>query len=270
MAKRYKENKKKKGNFILNLMLIGFIVLLIISSYKIIEWYSNSKANAKVLEEISSAVIVDNTKKDEESYTIDFKALKEKNSDAVAWLKVNGTDVEFSVVKTTNNGYYLSRNFNKEYNLGGWIFADYRNKFDGTDRNIIVYGHNMRDGSMFGSLKDIIKKEWYDNEENHKVIFITEQEKVAYEVFSVYQIEAEDYYIQTNFKNNTEFKKFADTLKQRSVKDFNVEISETDSILTLSTCANNNEYRIVLHAKKTNIPSDLTENDIQNNKENNK
>ena len=73
-------------------------------------------------------------------------------------------------------------------------------------------------------------------------------EKCIYKVFSIYKIENEDYYIKTEFKNDNEFEEFVKNLKKRSIKDFNVDISKDDNILTLSTCANNNKYRIVLHS----------------------
>ena len=163
---------------------------------------------------------------------------------------VKSRKYKFRIVKANDNSYYLSHNFNKEYNIAGWIFADYKNKFDTTDKNIVIYGHNMRDNSMFGSLKDVIKKEWYNNESYKYITLITEEEYHIYEVFSVYQIEKEDYYIKTNFKNN-ELEEFINTIKERSKKDFNVKVTKDDNILTLSTCANNNKYRVVLHAKKT-------------------
>lgn len=105
---------------------------------------------------------------------------------------------------------------------------------------------------MFGSLKNIINEEWYNNEENYNIIFITENENEIYRVFSVYKIEVEDYYIQTQFSSSKKFGDFVKTLKERSIKNFNEEVSAEDNILTLSTCANNNKYRIVLHAKKIN------------------
>ena len=103
---------------------------------------------------------------------------------------------------------------------------------------------------MFGTIKDVVKEEWYNNDENHEIIFITENEILDYEVFSVYQIETEDYYIQTHFENDEKFEEFINKIKNRSVKDFNTEVNSEDSILTLSTCANNKKYRVVLHAKK--------------------
>lgn len=246
-AKHYKQ-KTKKLDIIL---MCFFIILLLYSGTKIVLWYINNQNNKKISEEISQFVTVDETKTDnEEKYVIDFEKLKEKNSDTVAWLKVNGTNIEYPVVKTKNNDYYLTHNFNKEYNSAGWIFADYKNKLDGTDKNLVIYGHNMRDDSMFGSLKKVINEEWYNNEDNRYITLINESQTQIYEVFSVYQIEKEDYYIQTNFNTEEEFNTFAQTIKKRSKKDFNVNVSGEDNILTLSTCANNNKYRVVLHAKK--------------------
>ena len=105
----------------------------------------------------------------------------------------------------------------------------------------------MKNGSMFASLKDVIKEEWYNNENNKYIALITENENCKYQVFSVYQTETEEYYLQTNISN---FKEFVEKIKGRSKKDFNVDIKETDSILTLSTCADNTKYRVVLHAVK--------------------
>ena len=246
-AKHY----KKKTNKLNTILILLFIILLFYSGTKIVIWYVNNQNNKKITEEISQFVTVDETKtENEEKYVIDFEKLKEKNSDIVAWLKVNGTNIETTVVKTTDNDYYLTHNFNKEYNSAGWIFADYKNKVDGTDKNLVIYGHNMRDDSMFGSLKWVINEDWYNNEDNKYITLITENETQVYEVFSVYQIEKEDYYIQTNFNTEKEFNTVAQTIKKRSKKDFNVDVNENDNILTLSTCANNNKYRVVLHAKK--------------------
>ncbi len=245
-----KRKDKKKKVLIINIIQILLIVVLVYSAIHIAIWYKNNESNKKIIKETLKTVKINDDTKTKQKYEVDFKELKNKNSDTIAWLKVENTNIEFPIVKTNDNSYYLSHNFNKEYNKAGWIFADYKNKFDTTDKNIVIYGHNMRDNSMFGSLKDVIKKEWYNNESNKYITLITEEEYHIYEVFSVYQIEKEDYYIKTNFKNN-EFEEFINTIKERSKKDFNVKVTKDDNILTLSTCANNNKYRVVLHAKKT-------------------
>lgn len=239
---------KKKNKILITLIQIVLIAVIIFSGIKIIEWIKSNKKNKDIMSEIKENVVINNEMdSNNEEYKIDFVKLKQKNSDAIAWIKVNGTDIDFPVVKGTDNSYYLTHNFDKEKNKAGWIFADYRNKFDGTDKNIIIYGHNMKNGSMFASLKDVIKEEWYNNENNKYIALITENENCKYQVFSVYQIETEEYYLQINISN---FKEFVEKIKGRSKKDFNVDIKETDSILTLSTCADNTKYRVVLHAVK--------------------
>ena len=253
--KKISNNKNNIFSIIVVILLTG---VLVFSTIKVILYIVDNKQNKKVEEEISNFVeyseeTINNEEQEDNTsnkYNIDFTTLKGKNDDTVGFLKVNGTDIENIVVKGNDNSYYLKHNFNKEYNTAGWIFADYHNKFDGTDRNIIIYGHNMRNNTMFGTLHNVLNDKWKDVEENRYVTFITEQESYIYEVFSVYQIDAEDYYITTDFKNNEEFLKFANRLKSRSKYNFDVDIKENDSILTLSTCANNNKYRIVLHAKK--------------------
>lgn len=258
--------KKKVININLTKLIILIILLIVwISSIiKIIKWNKDNKDNEFIRNEIQQIIIKTNENQGDTNttnnnlsdssglYSVDFNSLKKINPDAVAYLEVNGTNITYPVVKSTDNSYYLLHNFNKEYNSSGWIFADYRNKFDGTDKNLIIYGHNVKDNSMFGSLKNILTKEWYDNEKNYNIKLATEGKNEAYRVFSVYQIEEEDYYIQTKFKNSESFSSFIKTLQKRSIKNFNEQISAEDNILTLSTCANNNKYRIVLHAKKVN------------------
>ena len=229
--------------------LILFIIL-IYSGAKIYHWHKENIKNSGMAENINKIAV---TKNDAENkYIVDFNLLKNQNNDTVAWIKVNGTNIEYPIVKAENNEFYLNHSFDKTENSAGWIFADYKNKFDGTDRNIVIYGHNRKDKSMFGSLKNILNPDWYNNAENSEIIFFAENESCVYKVFSVYQTEKESYYIKTNFSSNNEFEKFLETIKKRSIKNFETGVSQTDSILTLSTCADNDSYRVVLHAKKLN------------------
>lgn len=236
---------------VLFVILLFFVVMFITSGIKIIIYLKDAKKNEKIIHEISKEIEVERDNNDTNAirYNINFTSLKEKESDTVGFIKVNGTDIEHIVVQGKDNSYYLTHDFEKDYNSAGWIFLDYRNKLDGSDKNIIIYGHNMRNNTMFGTLKNILKKDWFENEDNRYITFITERESATYEVFSVYEIEAEDYYIKTSF-NTGEFNKYIDSMKARSKYDFNCDVSEEDKVLTLSTCANNNKYRVVLHAKK--------------------
>ena len=251
---RNKKNKSKKyKKAILNLVIyIMLLSILLYSGIKIYKWYKGKTNNSKIAEQIKHTVIVEEKNEDEnkKEYKIDFNKLKDQNNETVAWIKVNNTNTEYPVVKGTNNSFYLNHSFDKSNNSAGWIFADYRNKFDNTDKNIVIYGHNMKDNSMFGSLKNILNSDWYDNEENTNITLYTENEKCIYKVFSIYKIESEDYYIKTEFSDDNNFEQFVNTIKKRSIKEFNTDVSKDDNILTLSTCANNNKYRVVLHAKK--------------------
>ncbi len=252
-AKRYetKERQKRKIKFnIRSLLMLVFIVLLIFSGIKIIKWIFANKQNEELQSNLSQYVEIKEDEKDtqDNGYKIDFKALKEKNSDTVGWLKVNGTNIEYVVVKGTDNSYYLKHNFERQSNSAGWIFADYRNKFDYIDYNTVIYGHNMKNDSMFGTLKNVLNEEWYNNEENRHIVLVTERGTFTYEVFSVYEDKASDYPITTEFKNDNEYLKFLKTIKKKSKYNFNVDVSEEKSILTLSTCATNNQNRVTLHA----------------------
>lgn len=243
--------RKLKNKIIFCTVCLILVGILIFSGIKIYKWYKENNSNSKIIEKVNEAIVIkEDEPKENDKYIIDFELLKKQNSETVAWLKINNTKIEYPVVKTKNNDYYLTHSFDKSENSAGWIFADYKNKFDGKDKNIIVYGHNRRDGSMFGSLKNILSSKWYNNEENRNIIFNVNGQNYTYRVFSVYQIEKEDYYIKTNFNSDNEYEKFLNTIRKRSVKDFKEDVSKDDTILTVSTCANNNIYRVVLHAKK--------------------
>lgn len=234
-----------------NAIFLILLAILIYSGSKIVNWGKENVQNKSIAENINKAAVA--KQKDEENkYDVNFNLLKSQNSDTVAWIKVNGTNIEYPIVKAKDNEYYLTHSFDKSSNSAGWVFADYKNKFDGTDKNIVVYGHNRKDKSMFGSLRNILSSQWQNSSENTEITFISENENCVYKVFSVYQIQKEDYYIKTNFSSNKEFEKFLETIKNRSMKDFETPVSSVDSILTLSTCAANDNYRIVLHAKKSN------------------
>ena len=253
-GKHYNDNKKKKKrktkNIIIPTLLLIFISIMIFTGIKIFNWLKENKDSNDIIEDIQDSISIDDNTDTVDKYNVDFDSLKQKNSDTIAWLKVNGTSIEYPVVKTTNNDFYMTHSFDKSYNSAGWVFMDYENRFDGTDNNMVIYAHNRKDGTLFGTLKNILTEEWQNNEENFIIPFITENEKAEYQVFSVYKVESEDYYITTNFGTDNEFQKYIDTIKSRSIKDFNVDVSTEDHILTLSTCADNNKYRVVLHAKK--------------------
>ena len=115
-----------------------------------------------------------------------------------------------------------------------------------------MYGHNRRNGDMFGTLSRTLKEEWYTNKDNHIITFITEKEKELYEVYAVYEVPNEEYYIKTDFTDEG-YQEFLNKVSSRSYYDFNVNLDPSKPTITLSTCSGNDKYRTVLHAiKKTN------------------
>lgn len=222
-----------------------FLVLLIVSLLMICKWFNEKRTINNELDQIKNKVIIGKSNKTD----IDFKKLKETNSDTVGWLKINNTNIDYPVVKSTDNSFYLNHSFSKKENNAGWIFMDYNNKLDNTDKNIIIYGHNRLDNIMFGSLKKVLDKSWYRKKDNLRIKFTTDKEKNIYEIFSVYKIKEENYYINTNFTEE-KYTRFINNIKRRSIVDFNTNINDIKQILTLSTCTTNDNYRLVVHAKK--------------------
>ena len=241
-------NKQVK-KIILQLFIIVCLCGTIYYLYKIVTWKKHITDNKRVQEIVSEKInIVPSEDKKETKFEIDFDSLKGINKDTIGYIKVNNTNIDYIVVKGKDNSYYLNHNFERKWNVAGWVFADYHNKFDGSDKNIVIYDHNMKDGSMFGSLSNVLKKEWYTSDENKYITFVSENGTYKYEIFSIYTVDKEDYYINTMFKDNETFNSFINTIKSRSIYNFKVDVSKDNQILTLSSCTKGGKQRVVVHA----------------------
>lgn len=240
--------KKRLRPWVIITLLLMFLVGTIYYSYQIVLWKIHVNDNNKIQKKITDSIKIIESEEDTQ-YEIDFNSLKKKNPDTIGYINVNNTNINYIVVKGQDNNYYLNHNYDKKWNKAGWIFADYHNKFDETDKNIIIYGHNMKDGSMFETLKDVLTKDWYTNTNNHVITLITEKGTYHYQVFSTYSIDPEDYYINTKFYTEDSFYEFLKTLEKRSIYDYNIELKRDDKILTLSSCLGDGSKRVVLHAK---------------------
>lgn len=176
-----------------------------------------------------------------------FLELREKfnNEDIVGFLKINDTRISYPVVHGTDNSFYLNHDISKKENVAGSIFMDADNSVDDFSQNTIVYGHNMKDQSMFHNVR------YYITDENfyslHKYItFKTLYEDTKWEIFSFYSTGTDFDYIQTNFSSD----EFLQEIKNKSIYETGVYITPQDKILTLSTCKNDAaDSRYVIHAK---------------------
>lgn len=179
----------------------------------------------------------------------------QKNSETVAWLQVNGTKVNYPVVQHSDNDFYLEHDFYKRKTTNGWIFADYRNNFETFDNNTIIYGHNLINDTMFGSIPNIFKNKWFNNQNNHYIKLSTKNTNSVWQIFSVYKIEPTTDYLQAKFNSTTAYEEFLNKLKNRSTYNFNTPLNYTDKIITLSTCDDTGTKRVAVHAKLINIES---------------
>lgn len=263
------KKKKKWKKWVLIFLILVFIVVLVYSLLKILFWFKDNMDMSSVIKEISENIEVEeviddgNTElvnEEEDALSdywyyitfplinVDIGNLKVKNKDTVGWINVNNTNINYPFVLANDNNYYLNHSFDNSVNKAGWVFLDYRNDNNLSDKNNIIYAHSRLDKTMFGSLNDTLKYSWYSNKDNHIIKISTEKENTLWQIFSVYKIPVESYYITTNFLNDSAFEDFLDVIKKRSVFDFNTNLTKDDRILTLSTCYSDKE-RTVIHAK---------------------
>ena len=178
-----------------------------------------------------------------------FSELLHINNETVGWLTVNNTKVDYSVVQHKNNDFYLKHDFYKNRNANGWIFADYRSDFRYFGTNSIIYGHNLINKQLFGSLSWTLKESWYKKEENQYIKLSTPDSNTIWRIFSIYTTKPETYYLKTYFQTEQEHLSFLNTLEKRSFYDFeNDELNNNTKILTLSTCTDYGSKRMVIHA----------------------
>ena len=262
--------KIKWKNIILILIIITSSITLLISIFNIIKWKIDSNKTNYEITNIQENINVEEIQDTENTeiiepvievpkenpywdyinmnmINVDFNGLKRTNPDVVGWLKVNGTNINYPFVQSSDNDYYLTHSFNKSYNGGGWVFLDYRN--NGTNnKNTIIYAHGRSDKTMFGTLKNVLNNGWLNNTNNYVIKISTETENSLWQIFSVYRIPTTSDYLQTNFNDETEYQNFLDMIKDRSNHNFDTNVASTDNILTLSTCYNNSD-KMVVHAK---------------------
>ena len=264
-------NNNNRNKIIFLFIYIILVTILSVCVVKIVHWYDDSNNTKKEVNDIEKMVdvkeIVDSNVSielinepdiPESDYwyfvkmpliQVDFNDLIIMNPDTVGWIQVNNTNINYPIVQADDNDYYLNRSYDKSYNEAGWVFMDYRNNNDFSNRNTIIYAHSRLDKTMFGSLSKTLKSNWYQNKDNHIIKISTPYENSLWQIFSVYTIEAEAYYITTDFSSDDEYMNFLNTLKSRSKHNFNTSLNSSDTIITLSTCYSDN-VRTVVHAKK--------------------
>lgn len=188
----------------------------------------------------------------------DYKTLLNMNKDLIGWLKIADINIDYPVMQTNDNSYYLDHNFDKKYDKNGCLFLDYQCDVINRNMNLIVYGHNMQSGKMFGSLSKYSSEDYY--KEHPKFEFDTIYEKGAYEIVYVFRskIYNEDtvvfkYYQFLDAQSEKEFDSNMAEMAKISLYDTGITPKYGDELLTLSTCDyQENNGRFVIVARKIN------------------
>lgn len=223
------KNIKINRKFIINLILIIIILVCVFKlASRYLDYYKEKKKYSTV--QILKPIIKENINVDNNENTNEEK-LKNINSDYRMWISIPNTDINYPVVQGKDNDFYLHNNFNKEKSDSGAIFVDYNNNID-LDKNIIIYGHDMKDGSMFNKINNFKKQEAFNN---GTIKIIKDNKEYTYEVFSVFVVKENYDGIKLKFNTNEDYVKYIDELKQKSM--YNKNISEKNNILTLFTCS---------------------------------
>ena len=182
-----------------------------------------------------------------ERIAVDFEALSGKNDDLVAWILIPAVDISYPVVQGDDNEYYLHRDINRDYLFAGSIFMDTYNTPSFYNYNTIIYGHNMRDGSMFARLKDFTDKQTYEKCRYFWVM--TPDGDYLYEICSVHPASSGSETYTVRFENYEHYRKWQDEMLSLSVVATGVRLEYQDRIVTLSTCTENSSIRMTVQGK---------------------
>lgn len=229
-------------------IIVLLVVIMVFSAFMIIKtmWeYSEADDIYKDLQsefvetKSEEDVNTDDTKSNTEALetapiSVDFASLLEQNLDIVGWLYCPDTPINYPVVKGKDNSQYLRADLNGKYLVSGTVFTDYRNGAVGEDANYIVYGHNMKNGTMFGSLVKYKAQSYYD--EHPVLYYLTPNGDYKIELYAGIVVKRDSVIYSPN-PAETEFDEFMAYAKEHSTFHSDVEITENDMLITLSTCS---------------------------------
>ena len=229
--------------WIQNLIMILCIIAFIFFSYKIHNYNKEEKEQEKLRDNLIEDAIIKSTPENQTDdeiennnvpIEIDFNVLKNKNKDIVAWIYSEGTLINYPIAQSKDNDYYLRRLLDGTYNQSGTIFMDYKNNSNFEDYNTIIYGHNMKNDTMFGTLTNYKKQEYFNEHQN--MYLFTENKNFKIELFAGYITSSEsDIYNFPKDMNSNE--KLIKTAKEKSTFKSDLEVNSDDKIITLSTCS---------------------------------
>ncbi|SDC40056.1 sortase B [Terribacillus halophilus] len=251
-----KKKRKLAERIITVLLLSVFLYAAFQIGQIVLGYYDNQKVLAEVQEihreyqtKLSGSA---QAAESETEIRSSFDHLQEINQDMIGWIRIEDTPINYPILQASDNDYYLDRNYKEEQADAGSIFMDYRNDLEDMSANTVVYGHRMKDNSMFGSLKKYGDESFY---QAHRYIqFDTIYGSYKAEIFAVYQTDTDFNYIQTDFTDASDYENLIQEIQEKAIYRTDVKVDADDRILTLSTCDSiwqPKQNRLVVHAKLT-------------------
>lgn len=239
-------------------MLGAAVVVFLVAAGMLIHIFMEYKKGTDIYENISSSVLtpVDkptgdgtDTSSDEEEnlpFVYDHQALLNINSEGQGYLYIPSIDLRLPVVQGTDNEYYLNHTFNKVYNAAGALFIDSRVDKGLGGSNVIIYGHNMKNGSMFAKLAYYKNESFYRQQGNDVFYIYTGDEIREYRIFDAFENDPEGYVYTCNFGTASQLQEYASTVKSYSLYDTGVDVSSATQVVTFSTCTGDGARRIIV------------------------
>ena len=259
--KQPEQKKKKKSDVLLTIALIVAIAVFCYAAFNLYHIYTEYKKGTDEYNQIEEMAVPERDADSAEvagpnaqlkpPIEVDFDKLKSVNEDVVGWIYVDALpDISYPIVKGKDNQTYLHQTYEKNYNFAGTIFVDYENSGDFSDCNTLVYGHNMKNGSMFGHLKKFREDDKLYKQDKYFWI-LTPERNYRYEIITAYTtgVNSDTY---TLFKGpGEEFEKYLETIKGYSeIQTDDTDLTIKDRIVTLSTCTGNESTRFVVQGKR--------------------
>lgn len=251
------EKAKKRSDIIRRIILVISVGIFIFATYNLINIFlAYHKADViydniqqDVLDEDShtKVVIGEDEQEVEIPFTYNHQALLNINSQGIGYIYIPSIDCRLPMVQGDDNDYYLTHTFNKEYSANGCLFEDYRINGGLSASQIIIYGHNMRNGAMFGKLKNYQDYSFWNNSGNDVLYIYTGNVIKEYKIFSCYISEAISDTYTFNFPTLESMRDYAVNMKAKSMYDTGVDVSTATQVITLSTCTNDGEQRFIVH-----------------------
>lgn len=227
------------------------VIVFIYSAFELIQYAKTYADTEQELQQVQQFYEETQDIKEQQSQMIQprFEKLQTINENIVGWITIPNSQLNNPVMYSGDNDYYLHHNYLDEESRAGSVFMDFRNDVEELGSHTILYGHVMRNGSMFGELDKFAEQSYAD--EHSMITFSTLYENYELQVFAAYETTTDFYYIETDFTDGAAFDRFLNDIQRLSLITMPIDVTATDQILTLSTCTTSIEdnERFVVHAK---------------------